>query len=135
MLPKETAQEVAQEGVTITGSQVASQIDRGEWQYGAKDVVERLGDTALSSVPVFRCTERAGWRLQRCYGNRTSSPQQAQQATVAEQEPTPVETEIFCSFAGTTVLCTGSGHSSHFGGKRRNRNTRKPSGPGRGRPD
>lgn len=91
---KETAQEVAQEGVTITGSQVASQIDRGEWQYGAKDVVERLGDTALSSALSFGVLNVPGGVYNVAYGNRTSSPQQAQQATVAEQEPTPVETEI-----------------------------------------
>ena len=50
---KETAQEVAQEGVTITGTQVASKIDTGEWAYAKEDVASRLGETAMSSALTF----------------------------------------------------------------------------------
>lgn len=50
---KETAQEVAQEGVTITGSQIANQLEKGQWAYGGDEVLERLGDTALSSALSF----------------------------------------------------------------------------------
>lgn len=49
----ETAQEVAQEGVTIAGTQIGSKLDKGEWAYGAEDVLSRLGDTALSSALSF----------------------------------------------------------------------------------
>lgn len=50
---KETGQEVAQEGVTIAGTQFASQADRGEWAYNTEDVMDRLGETALSSALTF----------------------------------------------------------------------------------
>jgi hypothetical protein len=50
---KETVQEVVQEGVTITGVQTASKIDKGEWAYTAGEVVGRLGDTAKSSALSF----------------------------------------------------------------------------------
>ena len=49
----ETAQEVAQEGITITGAQVANKLDKGEWAYSAGDVTERLWDTAQSSALSF----------------------------------------------------------------------------------
>lgn len=52
-IAKETAQEVAQEGVTITGTQMASKLDKGEWAYNADEVTERLGDTAISSALSF----------------------------------------------------------------------------------
>lgn len=35
---KETAQEVAQEGVTITGAQLANRMETSEWAYGAEEV-------------------------------------------------------------------------------------------------
>ena len=50
---KETAQEVAQEGVTIAGTQIASKIDKGELAYSAEDVAKRLLDTAQSSALSF----------------------------------------------------------------------------------
>jgi len=49
----ETAQEVAQEGVTIAGVQAANKIDNGEWAYNAGDVASRLLDTAKSSALTF----------------------------------------------------------------------------------
>ena len=52
-IAKETVQEVAQEGVTIAGTQIGSKLDKGEWAYGADDVLSRLGDTALSSALSF----------------------------------------------------------------------------------
>lgn len=50
---KETVQEVAQEGVTITGTQAASKIEKGEWAYSADEVGSRLGETAKSSALSF----------------------------------------------------------------------------------
>ena len=50
---KETLEEVGQEFSTITGAQVASMLDKGEWAYGGDEVAERLGDTALSSALSF----------------------------------------------------------------------------------
>lgn len=50
---QETLQEVAQEGVTTAGTQVASQIDRGEWAYDSGEVIDRLLDTAASSALSF----------------------------------------------------------------------------------
>lgn len=50
---KETAQEVAQEGVTIAGVQAASKIDKGEWAYSGEEVGNRLWDTAKSSALTF----------------------------------------------------------------------------------
>ena len=49
----ETAQEVAQEGVTITGTQIGSKIDNDEWAYSVEDVSNRLLDTAKSSALSF----------------------------------------------------------------------------------
>lgn len=50
---KETAQEVAQEGVTMYGVQKATEMDTGKGAFTTKDVVERLGDTAVSSALSF----------------------------------------------------------------------------------
>ena len=50
---KETAQEVAQEGVTIAGTQIASKHDKGEYAYSAEDVAKRLLETAQSSALSF----------------------------------------------------------------------------------
>lgn len=50
---KETAQEVAQEGVTIAGVQAASKKDKGEWAYTKEAVASRLGETAASSALSF----------------------------------------------------------------------------------
>ena len=50
---KETAQEVVQEGVTITGVQAASKKDTGEYAYGFDEVKSRLKDTAKSSALTF----------------------------------------------------------------------------------
>ena len=50
---KETAQEVAQEGVTIAGTQFANKAETGEWAYGADEVTDRLADTAVSSALSF----------------------------------------------------------------------------------
>ena len=50
---KETAQEVAQEGVTIAGTQIGSKLDTGEWAYDAGEVGSRLGETAVSSMLTF----------------------------------------------------------------------------------
>ena len=52
-IAKETAQEVAQEGVTIAGTQIGSKIDTGKWAYDSGDVLGRLGDTAASSALSF----------------------------------------------------------------------------------
>lgn len=49
----ETLQETAQEGVTIAGTQLGSKIDKGEWAYNSGEVMNRLGDTALSSALTF----------------------------------------------------------------------------------
>ena len=50
---KETAQEVAQEGVTIAGVQAANKLDNGEYVYSADEVKDRLKDTAKSSALSF----------------------------------------------------------------------------------
>lgn len=52
-IAKETAQEVAQEGVTIGGTQIASKLDTGEYAYTGEEVLGRLGDTAMSSALTF----------------------------------------------------------------------------------
>ena len=52
-IAKETAQEVAQEGVAIAGTQIGSKIDTGKWAYNSGDVLSRLGDTAASSALSF----------------------------------------------------------------------------------
>lgn len=52
-IAKETAQEVAQEGVTIAGTQAASKLEKGEFAYNADDVKNRLWDTAKSSALTF----------------------------------------------------------------------------------
>lgn len=53
VVAKETAQEVAQEGVTIAGVQAGSKIDNDEWAYSAEEVGDRLADTAQSSALSF----------------------------------------------------------------------------------
>lgn len=57
---KETAEEVAQEGVTIAGSQLANKLDKGEWAYNADEVKNRLKDTAISSALTFGALGAAG---------------------------------------------------------------------------
>lgn len=49
----ETGEEVAQEGVTIAGTQIGSKIDNGEWAYSMEDVTDRLWDTTKSSALSF----------------------------------------------------------------------------------
>ena len=49
----ETAQEVAQEAVTATGANVASKIDKGDWEYKWSELGKRLGETAASSATSF----------------------------------------------------------------------------------
>ena len=50
---KETLEETAQELVTIGGVQAGSKIDNGEWAYGTKEVLSRLGQVAASSALSF----------------------------------------------------------------------------------
>ncbi len=50
---KETGQEVLQEGVTITGVQLANKAETGEWAYSSGEVANRLLDTAESSALSF----------------------------------------------------------------------------------
>lgn len=52
-IASETAQEVMQEGVTATGANIGSRIEKGKWEYSAGDVAQRLGETALSSALSF----------------------------------------------------------------------------------
>lgn len=54
------AQEVAQEGVTIAGTQLGSKIDKGEWAYDTGEILGRLGDTAVSSTLTFGAMEVPG---------------------------------------------------------------------------
>ncbi|MBQ6698125.1 MAG: hypothetical protein IJN09_03705 [Oscillospiraceae bacterium] len=48
-----TLEEVAQEGSTIAGAQIANKVDKGEWAYTGEEVAERLGDTAKSAAMSF----------------------------------------------------------------------------------
>jgi len=73
---QETAQEVAQEGVTIAGSQLASQLEKGQWAYGADQVLERLGDTALSSALSFGMMNVPGG-VHNVYGTTLDAGQKA----------------------------------------------------------
>lgn len=50
---KETGEELLQEGVTIGGTQMASKKDTGEYAYTGEEVLDRLGDTAVSSFLTF----------------------------------------------------------------------------------
>lgn len=52
-LANQVIQEVAQEGVTIGGTQLASYIDKGELAYTMPETLQRLGETALSSTLTF----------------------------------------------------------------------------------
>ncbi len=49
----ETAQEVAQEAVTITGANLGSKIDKGNWEYNWSEIGQRIGETAVSSAMSF----------------------------------------------------------------------------------
>lgn len=49
----ETAQEVVQEGVTMAGANVASKIDKGEWEYSWGEMGKRAEETAKSSALSF----------------------------------------------------------------------------------
>ena len=49
----ETAQEVAQEAVTITGANLGSKIDKGNWEYNWGEIGQRIGETAVSSAMSF----------------------------------------------------------------------------------
>ena len=52
-LGTETATEVAQEGSTIAGAQIANKMEKDEWAYNKKEVGDRLKDTAVSSALTF----------------------------------------------------------------------------------
>lgn len=52
-LGNEVLQEVAQEGVTIAGSQAAQKYQTGDWAYSSDEVMGRLGETAASSALTF----------------------------------------------------------------------------------
>ena len=49
----ETLQEVAQEGVTITGTQLGVKKETGEYAYTAQEVQDRLADTAKGAALTF----------------------------------------------------------------------------------
>ena len=59
-IASETAQEVAQEGVTIAGTQAANRMEKGEWAYNADEVKDRLKDTAASSALTFAAMGAGG---------------------------------------------------------------------------
>ena len=52
-IAKETVQEVMQEGSTIAGTQIGSKMETGDWAYDTKEVLGRLGETAMSSALSF----------------------------------------------------------------------------------
>ena len=52
----ETLEEVLQEGATITGTQLGSLLDTGDWAYSFGDVTDRLWDTAKNSALTFGLT-------------------------------------------------------------------------------
>lgn len=90
---KETAQEVAQEGVTIAGTQAGSKIDKGEWAYSAEEVAGRLGGTAVSSALTFGLMNAPGGvrnvytQRQGENGNKKSSPEEAVRETAKVKQP------------------------------------------------
>ena len=90
---KETAQEVAQEGVTIAGTQAGSKIDKGEWAYSAEEVAGRLGGTAVSSALTFGLMNAPGGarnvytQRQGANGNKKSSPEGAVRETAKVKQP------------------------------------------------
>ena len=49
----ETLQEMAQEGVAIAGVQAGSKLDKGEWAYSGEEVLDRIGQTGISSALSF----------------------------------------------------------------------------------
>ena len=49
----ETLQEMAQEGVAIAGVQAGSKLDKGEWAYSGEEVLDRMGQTGISSALSF----------------------------------------------------------------------------------
>ena len=94
---KETAQEVAQEGVTVAGSQAASKMEKGEWQYGAEEVGKRLGDTALASALTFGVMNVPGGvrNVSAALRNQNTTKQPAAETQQAETERTvPVAEHI-----------------------------------------
>ena len=92
---KETAQEVAQEGVTVAGSQAASKIENGDWQYNAQEVGKRLGDTALSSALTFGVMNVPGGvrNVRAALQNQNTAKQPAaetQQAEMVTERTAPI---------------------------------------------
>jgi len=99
----ETAQEVAQEGATITGAQLGQKLESGNWQYTADEVKNRLLDTAGSSALSFGVlnvpgavnntmyyTKNRGWnqttRQSTGNENRQEMPPKTEQVQQAEKE-------------------------------------------------
>ena len=99
---KETAQEVAQEGVTIGGSQLASKMETGDWAYNTDEVLERLGDTAASSALSFGVMNVPGG-VSNVYAS-TRKP--ATQAPTASAAPAPAATEQTTTLPGTPANAT-----------------------------
>ena len=96
-------QEVAQEGVTIGGTQLGSYIDKGELAYTAPEVLERLGETALSSTLTFGMMDVPGATVN-VIGNKANVNRLGQigseynvdaEAVIAEGLEMPKNTEAY----------------------------------------
>ena len=96
-------QEVAQEGVTIGGTQLGSYIDKGELAYTMPEVLERLGETALSSTLTFGMMDVPGAALNvvgnkanvNRLGNIGSEYKVDAEAVIAEGLELPKNTEAY----------------------------------------
>ncbi|MBC8537306.1 LPD38 domain-containing protein [Feifania hominis] len=73
----ETAQEVAQEGSTIAGAQLASKLETGKWAYDKDEVRDRLADTAASSALSFGGLNVVSAGRNLFTGRRTATAQNA----------------------------------------------------------
>lgn len=50
---EETLQEMAQESVTIAANQIASKIDKGDWEYSFDEMFNRVAETGIDSFITF----------------------------------------------------------------------------------
>ena len=97
----ESAQEVAQEGVTILGNQAAGYLESGQFPYTSQEVWDRLEDTAYSSFLSFgalnipaaahnifsSANQEAGAGRTRSGPRRAAEPGQAADEFAARAEP------------------------------------------------
>ena len=91
---KETVQEVAQEGVTVAGTQLGSKLETGEYAYDTKEVLGRLGDTAVESALAFGMLNAPAAGVRAASGVKNTIDQKRQTRAVEDAGQFTIDNDI-----------------------------------------